>query len=95
MSPEHCFNDKSEILLHPGNKNFASQRQNYAQKMQDAQVTKSLKNHDYRRQSSDSLQLRPFSLMELLLRKELAPLWELILSFKSSSLWHGKSLLPH
>ena len=40
------FNDKSAILLHPGtrwNKNFASQRQNYAQKMQDAQVTKSLK----------------------------------------------------
>ena len=41
------FNDKSAILLHPGtrlNKNFASQRQNYAQKMQDAQVTKSLEN---------------------------------------------------
>ena len=39
------FNDKSTILLHPGthlNKNFASQRQNYAKKMQDAQVTKSL-----------------------------------------------------
>ena len=39
------FNDKSAILLHPGtrwNKNFASQRQNYAQKIQDAQVTKSL-----------------------------------------------------
>ena len=36
---------KSAILLHPGtrlNKNFASHRQNYAQKMQDAQVTKSL-----------------------------------------------------
>ena len=35
------FNDKSAILLHPGtrwNKNFASQRQNYAQKMQDASV---------------------------------------------------------
>ena len=32
------FNDKSAILLHSGtrwNKNFASQRQNYAQKMQD------------------------------------------------------------
>ena len=45
MSPEHYFNDKSGILLHPGtrcNKNFASQKQNYAQKMQDAQVTKSL-----------------------------------------------------
>ena len=45
MSPEHYFNDKSAILLHPGtrwNKNFASQRQNYAQKIQDAQVTKSL-----------------------------------------------------
>ena len=40
------FNDKSAKLLHPGtrwNKNFASQRQNYAQKMQDSQVTKSLK----------------------------------------------------
>ena len=39
------FNDKSAILLHPGtrwNKKFASQRQNYAQKMQDMQVTKSL-----------------------------------------------------
>ena len=38
------FNDKSAILLHPRtcrNKNFASQRQNDAQKMQDAQVTKS------------------------------------------------------
>ena len=36
------FNDKSAILLHPGirwNKNFASQRQNYAQKMPDEQVT--------------------------------------------------------
>ena len=45
MSPEYYFNDKSAILLHPWtrwNKNFASQRQNYAQKMQDAQVTKSL-----------------------------------------------------
>ena len=41
MSPEHYFNDKSALLLHPGtrwNKNFASQRQNYAQKIQDAQV---------------------------------------------------------
>ena len=39
------FNDKSAILLHPRtrwNRNFASQRQNYVQKMQDAQVTKSL-----------------------------------------------------
>ena len=39
------FNDKSAILLHPGtrwNKIFASHRQNYAQKMQDVQVTKSL-----------------------------------------------------
>ena len=38
------FNDKSVILLNCGNlwnKNFASQRQNYAQMMQDAQVTKS------------------------------------------------------
>ena len=37
------FNDKSAILLHPGtrwNRNFASQRQNYVQKMQDAQVKK-------------------------------------------------------
>ena len=42
MSPEHFFFEKSAILLHPGtrwNKNFASQKQNYAQKMQDAQVT--------------------------------------------------------
>ena len=39
------FNDKSAILLHPRtrrNKNIAYQRQNNAQKMQDAQVTKSL-----------------------------------------------------
>ena len=39
------FNDKSAILLHPRtrrNKNFASQRQIEAQKMQDDQVTKSL-----------------------------------------------------
>ena len=39
------FNDKSAILLHTRtrrNKNFASQRQIEAQKMQDAQVTKSL-----------------------------------------------------
>ena len=39
------FNDKSAIRLHPGTRwinNFASQRQNYVQKMQDAQVTKSL-----------------------------------------------------
>ena len=39
------FNNKSAIQLHPWtrwNKNFASRRQNYAQKMQDAQVTKSL-----------------------------------------------------
>ena len=45
MSPEHFFDDKSVILLHPGtswNKNFESQRQNYVQNMQDAQVTKSL-----------------------------------------------------
>ena len=39
------FHDKSAIPLHPGtrwNENFASQRQNYAQKMQDAQAKKSL-----------------------------------------------------
>ena len=45
MSLEYFFNDKSAILLHPQtrrNKNFASQRQNDAQKMQNAQVTKSL-----------------------------------------------------
>ena len=39
------YNDKSAILLHPGtswNKNFASQRQYYAQKMQDVQVLKLL-----------------------------------------------------
>ena len=38
------FHDKSAIPLHPGtrwNKNFASWRQNYVQKMQDVQV----KNH--------------------------------------------------
>ena len=45
MSPEYFFDDKSAKLLHPRtrrNKNFASQRQNDVQKMQDAQVTKSL-----------------------------------------------------
>ena len=39
------FHNKPAIPLHPGthwNKNFASQRQKYAQKMQDAQVKKSL-----------------------------------------------------
>ena len=39
------FHAKSVIILHPGtrwNKNFAAQRQTYAQKMQDAQVKKSL-----------------------------------------------------
>ena len=39
------FHDKYAIPLHPGtrwNKNFASLRQNYAQKMQDVQVKKSL-----------------------------------------------------
>ena len=43
MSPEYFFNDKSAILLHLRTrryKNFASQRQNDAQKMQDAQVIK-------------------------------------------------------
>ena len=46
MSPEHYFYDMSAILLHSGTrwkKNLASQRQNYAQKRQYAQVTKSLK----------------------------------------------------
>ena len=45
MSPEYFFNDKSAIQLHPWtrwNKNFASRRQNGAQKMQDERVTKSL-----------------------------------------------------
>ena len=49
ISPEHYFNDKSAILLHPGTrwiKNFASKRQNHAQKMQDAPVTKSLNSAD-------------------------------------------------
>ena len=39
MSPEYFFNDISAILLHPQtrqNKNFATQGQNDAQKMQDA-----------------------------------------------------------
>ena len=52
MSPEYFFNDKSAILLHHRtrrNKNFAPQRQNYAQKMQDAQVTKSLLYGNYPR----------------------------------------------
>ena len=45
MNPEYFFNDKSAILLHPQtrrNKNFVSHRHNDAQKMQGAQVTKSL-----------------------------------------------------
>ena len=46
------FNDNTEILLHPGNKDFASQRQNYAQKMQIAQVTKSLKNYAHQRETT-------------------------------------------
>ena len=48
MSPDSYFHDKSAIPLHPGtrwNKKFASQRKSYAQKMQDAQVKKSLGTH--------------------------------------------------
>ena len=43
----------------------------------------------------DSLQLRPFSKWELLLKERICSLWEPILFFKSSSLWYEKSLLPH
>ena len=45
QAPEHYFYDKFAIPLHHGtclNENFASQRQNYAQKLQDAKVNKSL-----------------------------------------------------
>ena len=45
--------------------------------------------------SSDSLHLRPFSKWELLLKERICSEREQILSFKSSSLWYGKSLLPH
>ena len=41
--------------------------------------------------SSDSLQLRPFSKWELLIKERI---WERILSFMSSSLLHGKTLFP-
>ena len=42
--------------------------------------------------SSDSLQLRPISKLELLLKERICSQRERILSFKSSSLWYGKSL---
>ena len=45
--------------------------------------------------SSDSLHLHPFSKWELLLKERISPQRQLILSFKISSYWYGKSLLPH
>ena len=45
--------------------------------------------------SSDSLHLRPYSKLELLLKERIRSQRERILSFKSSSLWYGKSLLPY
>ena len=45
--------------------------------------------------SSDSLHLRPFLDWNFSSRKEFAPRTERILSLNSSSLWYGKSLLPH
>ena len=46
--------------------------------------------------NSGSLQLRPFLKWELLLKERIcSQTGEQILSFKSSSLWYEKSLLPH
>ena len=45
--------------------------------------------------SSDSHQLRPFSNWELLVKERICSQRERVLSFKSSSFWYGKSLLPH
>ena len=45
--------------------------------------------------SSDSLQLCPFSKWKLLLKERICSQREQNLSFKSSSLWYVKSLLPH
>ena len=42
--------------------------------------------------SSDSLQLRPFSKWELLIKERICSQRKRILSFKSSSLWYGNSL---
>ena len=40
-------------------------------------------------------QLRPFSIWELLYKERICSQRERILSYNSSSLWYGKSLLPH
>ena len=45
--------------------------------------------------SNYSLQVCPFSKWELLLKERICSQRERILSFKSSSLRYGKSLLPH
>ena len=61
-------------------------------------VAKTLKSYAHQREitgsSSVSLQVRPFSKWELLLKERICSQRERILSFKSSSLWYGKSLLP-
>ena len=58
-----------------------------------------LKSYTHQREatvsSNDSLQLRPFSKWELLLKERICFHRERILSFNSSSLRYGKSPLPH
>ena len=77
------FNDKSAILLRPGtrwNKNFASQRQNYAQKMQDAQVTKSLAfAHSSQSISCSHMKRKGFFLNPIIQFNSLSKLYLLIL----------------
>ena len=69
------FHDKSAIPLHPGtrwNTNFESQRKNYEQKMQDAQVKKKdwcSWNHEYF-MSLPNLMWSPFGLHLLCKRPE-------------------------
>ena len=62
-------------------------------------VARTLKIVAHRRETTgssiESLQLRPFSKWELLLKKRICSQRERILSFKSSPLWYERSLLPH
>ena len=61
-------------------------------------VARTLKSYAQKREtmgsSSDSLPLSPFSKWELLLKERICSQRERILSFKSSSIWYGKPILP-
>ena len=60
-------------------------------------VARTLKSYSHQREttgsSSNSLQLLPFSKLELLLKERVYSQRERIISFKSNSLWYEKSLL--